>query len=404
MPEPTSVMRIAAWWVFASVFALACDSSVDASLERKECTRSGECLPGWTCSEDQLCVRAASRDDPQEPVPDASTSDAGGGITLPMPTSPASCSEGMACNGACVDVTKDADNCGACGQRCIGNDNGRAVCTAGACGIVCDEDYTRCGDGCYRLNADPQHCGSCTFSCPTAQNGDVACAEGMCRSTCNAGFVDCAGVCARTATDARNCGACGVACPAGEQCAGGTCVKMCPAGSIECNHSCVDLKTDAMNCGMCGNACPATPTASPVCAAGACATQCNTGLTACGSACLNLQTDLLNCGTCGNACPPTASRSHPICAAASCKPECDAGFVACEDQCVSQLFLDQFMGRATCAAIAMMQDRYMCQGMTNNNTTYCAGTCVNVTTNKQHCGRCDRACTGGQSCFGGVCL
>jgi hypothetical protein len=403
MRAPLPVMRTAVWVVLASVAGLGCDASVDTSLEQKECTRSGECLPGWECSEDQICERVA-RVDPQGSAPDAGAPDADGGIvTAPEPTSPAFCLAGTACDGVCVDVIQDADNCGACGKRCPGDDHGRAVCTAGTCGLTCSESYTRCGDGCYRLNDDPQHCGSCSFSCPIAQNGSVACVQGMCRATCNEGFSDCGGVCLRTATDALNCGACGHACSGDQRCANGKCVKTCPADSVECSHSCVDPKTDPTNCGSCGTACPAASNASAVCAGGMCGTQCSAGFMACNNACLDVQTDVMNCGGCGKACPAAARRSHAVCAAGSCGTACDMGFVACQDQCISQALADTFNGRTTCAALAMTQDALMCQGM-GPNTTYCSGVCVNVNTNKQNCGRCGRACTASQYCYNGTCF
>lgn len=396
-------MRVAALGVVASVVTSACDASVDTSLEHKACGLHGECLPGWVCSDDEVCVKKGSRDDPQAALPDASLQADAAPAAPPVMIGRPGCDVGLQlCGASCADVNQDADHCGACDHACAGNDFGRAVCNAGVCELVCNDGYTRCGNGCYRLNDDPQHCGSCTLSCPTAQTEQTSCLAGTCRASCNPGFTDCSGACVRAATDPANCGACGVVCPADQQCAAGACVTACPGGTLACAKSCTDPKTDPLNCGACGNTCPATPNAAPACKDGVCATQCNPGLSACGTACVDLQVDLRNCGACAKACPAPASRSQLVCAAGSCMNKCDPGYVACEDQCVSPALAER-SAQVSCAELATTQDRFMCQGQLQN-TTYCAGMCVNILTNKQHCGRCDRACDANQRCYAGTCL
>lgn len=389
------------------LFAFACDSSVSSSLEHKECTSHGECLPGWMCSEDQICERMSppARGDSQGADRDAGTvhTDAmvvtGVGPTIP-------CEDGMVCEGSCVDIQHDVAHCGGCGRRCANVPDGEAACKAGSCELVCGDGYTRCGDGCYRLNDHVEHCGSCDEVCPSVTDGAPLCAAGKCETMCNSGFARCGDACVRTDTDVHHCGKCGNVCPEGDQCAAGKCVRACPTGTIECSRSCVDPANDLANCGGCGTACATTAApinSVPVCRDKVCGFDCKPGLTRCDDACVDLQTDLLNCGGCAKVCPFTTPRSHPVCAAGGCDTECNLGYVACEEHCISLQLLQQRNARNTCAVLAMQQDRAMCQNQ-GQNSTFCGNECVNVQTDKRHCGRCNRACADGQSCFASTCL
>jgi hypothetical protein len=54
------------------------------------------------------------------------------------------------CRGACVTADvflADPLNCGACNHRCPGIANGTAICTDGACGVVCNEGFRPCDSG-----------------------------------------------------------------------------------------------------------------------------------------------------------------------------------------------------------------------------------------------------------------
>jgi hypothetical protein len=346
---------------------LACSASINASLDHKECSAQGECLAGFTCSEERLCVKQASTKKPPSEADAGLTADAAlepristssaaetGQSSGAMPEVPA-CDAGAPCAGACVDLASDPNHCGGCGRRCPGTERGRAICGNGACDLVCEEGYTRCGDGCYLLGSDAQHCGSCAFSCPSGANSDVACVEGTCRATCKPGFQDCGGECVRLDTDARHCGACATACSAEQRCSAGACVRACAAGTLECAQSCVDPKTDAQHCGTCAQACTAPAGATAVCSNAVCSIQCGTGLTACGAACVNTQTDAANCGGCGQQCPAMQSHSHGICEAGACKTECDFGYVACDAYCISFALLSNERAFAVCAVLAAAQ-------------------------------------------------
>lgn len=374
--------------------AAGCGTSLSTSLENRECSSDRRCLPGWVCSEDFICVRAGLATSPQ-----LDSDDAG----LPRIVSGAAqCEAGTACSGACVDLTVDVNNCGACGHACLSDAGGQAGCNAGTCELTCSPGYSRCADACYRLDDDPRHCGGCALSCPTnAEGGAYSCRDMQCQLDCNTGLLSCGGTCVQAQTDPLNCGACGAACQPGDVCAAGACVKTCPVGTAECGASCADLTIDPTNCGSCGNRCPAPPNAMGTCRDSQCGADCNAGLTRCGDVCLDAQTDISNCGSCGNVCPAGASRSHPVCAMGACTNACDSGYVACDSECISPAIQQMLSPNLPCANLARAQDLVMCQG-SGVNSTYCSGACVDVRTDKQNCGRCGSICAG--TCYLGNCL
>ena len=88
------------------------------------------------------------------------------------------------CNGACVDLSTDMANCGACGSVCESGLVGVA-CIAGECvRVTCPVALTDCGDGdgprpyeehCFDLTTDQNNCGACGNACASG-----ACANGTC--------------------------------------------------------------------------------------------------------------------------------------------------------------------------------------------------------------------------------
>jgi hypothetical protein len=388
-----------------AVLLTACGSAIDASLDNKSCTDDGECLPGYTCSSERICVKRTGTIDESQREADASQptdsrEDAG---RVPTGSAPLVCSRGVACGDTCVDIDPNPEHCGGCGRSCPLAEHGEATCSSGTCGVACDEGYTRCGNRCYELSTDPDHCGSCTFSCPSAiANGIRSCVEGKCQMPCNPGYRECNGSCVQADSDPSHCGGCGIACAADQRCAGGLCVKECPAGTTECERSCVDPKTDVRHCGQCGQACTAPANAIAACREAMCAFDCGPGLTACSGVCVDTRTDLANCGACGQVCPDSGNFSSPVCSAGSCSARCDLGFVACEGQCVSVALLSQSRAFAACAVLAGLQDISRCEGM-GENASYCNSQCVDTSTDERHCGNCWTACGGGQTCEAGSC-
>jgi hypothetical protein len=78
------------------------------------------------------------------------------------------CSTGLTCCitqpqyliGVCRNLNTDEQNCGACGDTCLGSQ----TCTNGHC---CPSGKTYCaGEGCVDLKNDPDNCGGCGHECP----------------------------------------------------------------------------------------------------------------------------------------------------------------------------------------------------------------------------------------------
>src|SRR5262245_49952415 len=92
------------------------------------------------------------------------------------------CQGGMkCCNGGCIDVSKDRQNCGSCGKVCSSN-HSRADCVDGACVQgACLSGWGDCNgdpaDGCETsLRADPNNCTACGMVCKL-QNAVTGCAD-----------------------------------------------------------------------------------------------------------------------------------------------------------------------------------------------------------------------------------
>jgi hypothetical protein len=134
-----------------------------------------------------------------------------------------------ACAGACVDLTTDSSNCGACGVTC----DPSQPCDRGTCpaaevpdsGPTCDTG-SPCNGACVDLTSDPANCGTCGNPCGFA--------ETCLRATCIPNSVDldagcdpaaiCNGVCVDLGSDPENCGSCGYPCDAFLRCYQGNCI------------------------------------------------------------------------------------------------------------------------------------------------------------------------------------
>jgi hypothetical protein len=150
------------------------------------------------------------------------------------------CSGGICCDGKCVSVLTDRNNCGACDRLCDQDQtcvNGQCTPCAKPRGVCVSEGKDRCVD----LQTDPNNCGSCNIVCPKGKQSsqrDFQCDEGKCvcsgtvcadGSCCPAGFTVCvnggAGCCP---TAYHTCGN-GRCCPDGFTCGGNCDNECCPA-------------------------------------------------------------------------------------------------------------------------------------------------------------------------------
>lgn len=133
------------------------------------------------------------------------------------------------------------DNCGACGnacaadEQCIKDKNGKYFC-------ACPDGQTLCGDACVDLSLDPRNCGACAVDCTQAtqdEHGIGTCVNGACKFACSTGWGDCDGDSRNGCetninADTNNCGACGSTCDLlmGQPCIGGRCAEETCDGGI----------------------------------------------------------------------------------------------------------------------------------------------------------------------------
>jgi hypothetical protein len=183
------------------------------------------------------------------------------------------------CNGTCVDLDTDADNCGACGITC---DDGNACttdsCSAGQCvhtPVVVDDGDSCTVDTCDPVTGEVTHapvdcssaatgpcttgiCNGSTGACEVqaANEGSACTAEGGLAGTCAAGSCVPTDLCAD------------VTCTAPDAChTAGTCDPA--AGTCSEPVATVDFQSDLFNCGSCGHVC-FVETSGSICVDGAC--------------------------------------------------------------------------------------------------------------------------------------
>ncbi len=327
-------------------------------------------------------------------------------------------------NGCETALETDPRSCGACGVLCAPA-NATPACAAGRCAVgACNAGFANCdGDpanGCETsTRADNANCGTCGTRCPAG----TACSEGLCASVCSGGTTFCTDRCADLRVDPRDCGGCGQACAtvpnAAPTCAQGLCVAACASGFGDCDgtygNGCeVDLRSTQSHCGACGQGC-FRPNAAAACVEGVCrVAACLGGYADCnGSDFDGCETHLLtssaHCGACGRTCQrpnATAQCTGGSCALGSCL----GGYGDCngfgDDGCETDLrFNNQHCGACgrTCAAGTACSNG-TCASVCSPGQTFCAGSCVTLSSDPRHCGGCGNLCPAGRSCANGTCV
>jgi hypothetical protein len=277
--------------------------------------------------------------------------------------------DGTCCNGTCLDLGADPNNCGFCGQacgesaQCIGTCAPEQTCgsfatTQCAAGLVCFGGVLCVSTSC----AGRDNGGSCLFG---ADNPSLTNGGSTTIGTC------CNGSCVDVTQDPNNCGICGASCPSGICLAGFTeftiacfdnqptsdCPLSCAAGSVCFHGGCIDSLCEA------GSSCAAQDGGVAFC--------CGQG------ACADLLSDPQHCGSCDTACPVGQSCSAGTC---SGSPACAPGRWGA--------FCDPDAGTDPAGSSLLC-----CPGLG----------CADVSSDDQNCGSCGRICPSGLSCTGGRC-
>lgn len=339
------------------------------------------------------------------------------------------CAPGLIeCNLECVDPQTSPRHCGGCGIGCpsLVCEEGRCLTedeadSRGSADFECDLDETICDGRCVYLPTDPDNCGACGNACDF---NVASCQDGNCvfreDETCPTGQIQCGAICVDTTSDPANCSACGIACPAGEECRGSLCVPVgggggCKTGLVPCGTTCVDPGSDNANCGGCGIICAAGEN----CVIGACVPigsggGCKTGLTGCGGVCVDLNSDPANCGGCGFACLAGETCQFGVCMA----PELEQAPLSCADQGLVDCFgfcVDLQTDPSHCGFCGEVCPSGQCGGgfcveavdptalLCPEGQADCGGGCIDIFSDPFNCGFCGNACTLNTTCVFGVC-
>ena len=128
---------------------------------------------------------------------------------------------------------------GTAGSLSMSGGGGSSTTNTGAAGTFvtgiggCPLYQAPCGGKCTVITNDAQNCGACNNKC----GANEVCAGGVCSKTClaGAGLSGCSGACVDKTTDNNNCGTCGTVCTGQTACIGGSCqaakVFTAPAGT-----------------------------------------------------------------------------------------------------------------------------------------------------------------------------
>lgn len=370
------------------------------------------------------------------------------------------------CEGQCIDVQENFNNCGACNNSCSDSVETcfHRECNQGQCETVSDPNGEPCfGDQgiccadtettlCFTdTSSNFDHCGGCDPCNPdTADacvNGDCVCGSGP---ACTGGLTCCNGQCVDTTSSPGNCGGCNQLCGAiSSPCAEVQCIaSQCTAVSDPEFTPCLDGQTEGICCGS---------GAAAICVAnGACCsdTDCGQGLTCCSGQCVDTAASLGNCGGCGllcasfagpciagtacigGQCQPVASTPGSVCEvdeeAGICCAEnsaviCEGGGICCDNtdcaenpagaSCCANQCVDTQNDVANCGSCGNACSTATADGCLNGlclcgdnpectgTETCCSDECVDTQTHVDHCGACGDAClANADNCANGACV
>lgn len=200
--------------------------------------------------------------------------------------------------------------------------------------INCPVGLTACDGRCVDTTREDYYCGGCTYHCPMVSH----CVNSVCR--CPDPFTLCGVRCVDTRSESGNCGRCGTVCAAGTACVNGVCQcdQACAVdlGSVPCGTNVPNRCPGGPSCGT-GRMCPSGQTCDPRVNRCVCVPRCPSGVACgtsdgCGGTCVGA------CAT-GTCTQDMTDTSRYFCSAASCASGC-----RCDEVCVNNACT-----RVTCA-------------------------------------------------------
>lgn len=303
----------------------------------------------------------------------------------------------------------------ACTPACIGE----------RCGGECVPSTTECVSALQFRACSSEGAWSAPQEC------EAACVGSACAGECKPNDTQCA-----SATEVQTCtdqGVWGSSTPCINACVDRACTGECVPSSTRC-PSATQLQTcNALGQWQAPESCPLA------CVGNACGGECTPNARRCNSetgvpqlcsaagawqdqpACPFL---CVGSGSCGGECAPNDRRCNPstgipqLCSAggawqnqAACQFVCQAGF--CGGDCrPNARRCDPVSGAPQlCSATGQWQNQAACSGgracssgqcVCASGVTECGGSCVDLSTNAEHCGSCDHSCGGGP-CTSGAC-
>ncbi|XP_024377461.1 uncharacterized protein [Physcomitrium patens] len=247
-------------------------------------------------------------------------------------------------------ISNDPNNCGDCGKKCVAPAYAFTKCNNGKCDYSCKPGWANCDydwkNGCETdTGKDANNCGACGQKCKDVPYAISQCSNGKCQYSCKPGWANCDGSwdngCETdTGKDVSNCGACGQKCKdvayATTQCSNGKCLYTCKPGWANCDSNWMngcetDTGKDLNNCGGCGKVCKSVPYATTSCNGGSCQNTCKPGWANCDGDWSNgcekdTGKDVYNCGGCGKKCPtPSYKDGEATCSNGQCGQGCKKG-------------------------------------------------------------------------------
>ena len=361
------------------------------------------------------------------------------------------------CTSAPEHATPYCDG-GSCSYKCDTNysDNGRICCanvangkitrnSSSTCSFICNSGYHKSTDG---TKCDPDSTGDCGEShakCESRPGTSVSCSGGKCVYTCASGYTDNGKICCANVPNGsitkNNSDTCSFTCSSNYH-------KNAAGTGCEVNT--------ADDCGASHTKCESRPGSTVTCtSSGTCSYSCASGYTSNGKiCCLNVSNGKIsktNNDTCSFTCNSNYHKnaagtgceinstsdcgsSHAVCNVehatnsctyyGSCSFSCNSGYVKdgskcvvckdgatrCDGNIIQTCHSETWGNTKTCSASDVpYATSVTCSGgyciatECQQGIQNCGGECVDIWSNRYHCGGCNNYCTGGTSCLQGVC-